>query len=33
VIQTDEPVPDNVLAELLKNPAVKVARPVKFNEG
>jgi D-3-phosphoglycerate dehydrogenase len=33
VIQTDEPVPENVLAELLRNPAVKVARPVKFNEG
>jgi len=31
VIQTDEPVDDNVLEELLKNPAVKVARPVKFN--
>jgi D-3-phosphoglycerate dehydrogenase / 2-oxoglutarate reductase len=31
VIQTDEPVPENVLAELLKNRAVKVARPVKFN--
>jgi hypothetical protein len=31
VIQTDQPVPDHVLAELLKNPAVKVARPVKFN--
>jgi D-3-phosphoglycerate dehydrogenase len=30
VIQTDEPVPDHVIAELLKNPAVKVARPVKF---
>jgi D-3-phosphoglycerate dehydrogenase len=30
VIQTDQPVPDNVLAELLKNAAVKVARPVKF---
>jgi D-3-phosphoglycerate dehydrogenase len=33
VIQTDQPVPDDVLAELLKNPAVRVARPVKFNEG
>jgi D-3-phosphoglycerate dehydrogenase / 2-oxoglutarate reductase len=31
VIQTDQPVPDKVLAELLNNPAVKVARPVKFN--
>jgi len=31
VIQTDEPIPETVLAELLKNKAVKVARPVKFN--
>jgi len=31
VIQTDQPVPDNVLAELRKNPAVKVARTVKFS--
>ncbi len=31
VIQTDQPVPDAVLDELLKNPAVKVARPVKLN--
>jgi D-3-phosphoglycerate dehydrogenase len=30
VIQTDQPVPDQVIAELLKNPAVKLARPVKF---
>jgi D-3-phosphoglycerate dehydrogenase len=30
VIQTDQPVPDTVLAELRKNPAVKVARSVKF---
>jgi len=30
VVQTDEAVPENVLAELLKNPAVTVARPVKF---
>jgi D-3-phosphoglycerate dehydrogenase / 2-oxoglutarate reductase len=30
VIQTDQPVPENVLAELLKNPAVKLARSVKF---
>ena len=31
VIQTDQPIPDNVLLELLKNPAVKIARPVKLN--
>src|SRR5271163_3465139 len=31
VIQTDQPVGENVLTELLKNPAVKVARPVKLN--
>jgi len=30
VIQTDQPVPENVLAELLQNPALQVARPVKF---
>jgi D-3-phosphoglycerate dehydrogenase len=30
VINTDQPVNDNVLAELLKNSAVKVARPVKL---
>lgn len=30
VIQTDQPVPENVLQELLKNPAVTVARSVKF---
>ena len=30
VIQTDQPVPDPVIAELLKNPAVKLARPVKL---
>jgi D-3-phosphoglycerate dehydrogenase len=30
VIQTDQPVPDQVIGELLKNPAVKLARPVKF---
>lgn len=30
VIQTDQPVPDQVLAELLKNPALKLARAVKF---
>ena len=30
VIQTDQAVPDAVLAELRKNPAVKVARSVKF---
>jgi D-3-phosphoglycerate dehydrogenase len=30
VIQTDQPVPDHVIGELLKNPAVKLARPVKF---
>jgi len=31
VIETDQPVPDAVLAELLKNPAVKLARTVRFN--
>jgi len=31
VIQTDQQAPENVLAELLKNPAVKLARSVKFN--
>jgi D-3-phosphoglycerate dehydrogenase len=31
VIQTDQPIPDGVLTELLKNSAVKVARPVKLN--
>src|SRR5580700_2488699 len=31
VIQTDQPVGDNVVSELLKNSAVKVARPVKLN--
>jgi hypothetical protein len=31
VIQTDQPVPEGVLTELLKNSAVKIARPVKFN--
>jgi D-3-phosphoglycerate dehydrogenase len=31
VIQTDQPVGDQVVMELLKNPAVKVARPVKLN--
>jgi D-3-phosphoglycerate dehydrogenase len=30
VIQTDQPVPENVLQELLKNPAVTVARSAKF---
>ena len=30
VIETDQPVPDTVLAELLENPAVKLARSVKF---
>ncbi len=30
VIQTDQPVPDQVLSELLKNPALKLARAVKF---
>jgi len=30
VIQTDQPIPEPVIAELLKNPAVKLARPVKF---
>jgi D-3-phosphoglycerate dehydrogenase / 2-oxoglutarate reductase len=31
VIETDAPVPDAVLAELLENPAVKVARSVEFS--
>ncbi len=30
VIQTDQAVPDTVLSELLKNPAVNLARPVQF---
>ena len=30
VIETDQPIPDNVLAQLLENPAVKLARSVKF---
>ena len=30
VIETDNPVPESVLAELLKNPAVNVARQVQF---
>ncbi len=30
VIETDQPVPESVLSELLKNPAVKLARSVKF---
>jgi D-3-phosphoglycerate dehydrogenase len=30
VIETDQPVPDQVLAELQQNPAIKVARSVKF---
>ena len=30
VIETDQPVPDKVLGELLQNPAVKVARSVEF---
>jgi D-3-phosphoglycerate dehydrogenase len=31
VIQTDQPVGENVVLELMKNSAVKVARPVKIN--
>jgi len=31
VIQTDQPVPDGVIAELLENSAVKFARPVKLS--
>jgi D-3-phosphoglycerate dehydrogenase / 2-oxoglutarate reductase len=31
VIQTDQPVTDQVVTELLKNPAVKIARPVQLN--
>jgi D-3-phosphoglycerate dehydrogenase len=30
VITTDHPVPDDVLAILLDNPAVRMARSVKF---
>src|SRR5947207_2779400 len=30
VIETDQPMPEPVLAQLLQNPAVKVARSVKF---
>jgi hypothetical protein len=30
VIETDQPMPEPVLAQLLENPAVKVARSVKF---
>ena len=31
VIQSDQPATENLVAELLNNPAVKVARPVRFN--
>jgi ACT domain. len=31
VIETDHVVPDSVLVEVLKNPAVKMARLVEFN--
>ncbi|HEY6391204.1 MAG TPA: phosphoglycerate dehydrogenase [Bryobacteraceae bacterium] len=30
VIQTDQPLPEKVLAQLLENPALTVAKPVKF---
>jgi D-3-phosphoglycerate dehydrogenase / 2-oxoglutarate reductase len=30
VVETDQPVPDPVLVELLKNQAIKMARPVEF---
>jgi D-3-phosphoglycerate dehydrogenase len=30
VVETDQPVPDAVLVELLKNQAIKMARPVEF---
>jgi len=30
VISTDHPVPDEVLAVLLENPAVRMARSVRF---
>ena len=30
IIDTDQPVPEKVLSELLQNPAVKVARSIKF---
>jgi D-3-phosphoglycerate dehydrogenase / 2-oxoglutarate reductase len=33
VIETDQPVPDEVLTELLKNQALKIARIIKFNAG
>jgi D-3-phosphoglycerate dehydrogenase len=31
VIETDQPIPEAVLAQLLQNPSVKVARAVKFS--
>jgi D-3-phosphoglycerate dehydrogenase / 2-oxoglutarate reductase len=30
VVETDQPIPDPVLVELLKNQAIKMARPVEF---
>lgn len=30
VVETDQPVPDPILVELLKNQAIKMARPVEF---
>ena len=32
VIDTDQPIPEAVLSQLLENPAVKLARAVKFGE-
>ncbi len=31
VIQSDQPATETLVAELLNNPAVRVARPVRFN--
>jgi D-3-phosphoglycerate dehydrogenase len=30
VIETDQPVPDKILVEILKNQAIRMARPVEF---
>ena len=32
VIETDEPVSESLLKQLLENPAVTVARPVEFRD-
>ncbi len=31
VVETDQAVPDTVLVELLKNQAIRMARPVEFS--